>query len=62
MNNELINTLGSVIGVLNNIEVKGKQNLANLHGAISILEDLGNRLIREEDENQPKTERTSEEK
>lgn len=62
MNNELINTIGSVIGVLNNIEVKGKQNLANLHGAISILEDLGNRLIREEDENQPKTERTSEEK
>lgn len=62
MNNDILNTIGSVIGVLNNIEVKGKQNLANLHGAISILEDLGSRLIREADENQPKTEHKSEDK
>lgn len=62
MNNEILNTLSSVIGVLNNIEVKGKQNLANLHGAISILEELGNRLICYENQNQPKTEQNPEEK
>lgn len=62
MNNEILNTLSSVIGVLNNIEVKGKQNLANLHGAISILEELGGRLIHEENENQPKTEHKPEDK
>ena len=56
MNNEILNTLGSVIGVLNNIEVKGKQNLANLHGAISILEDVCSYIVKSEDEKQPEAE------
>lgn len=42
--NEVLSTLASVIGALNTVEVRGKQNLAVLHGAISILEDLGNKL------------------
>lgn len=52
--NEILSAISSVIGVLNNVEVKGKQNLANLHGAISILEDVYGKIIRPE---KPDTER-----
>lgn len=41
MNEDLIVRLRSIIGVMNNIEVKGRQNLLNLGGAIEALEKLG---------------------
>lgn len=44
MNNEILQVLASVIGALNNIDVRGRQNLMNLAGAIGILEDLGNKI------------------
>jgi len=40
MNNEIMTRLGSFVGVLNNIEVKGKQNLMNLAGVIMGLEEI----------------------
>lgn len=41
MKEDLIVRLRSIIGVMNNIEVKGRQNLLNLGGAIDALEKLG---------------------
>ena len=49
MKNEILQTIASVIGALNNIEVKGKQNLMNLAGAIGILEDLGNKVAAQDE-------------
>ena len=49
MKNEILQTIASVIGALNNIDVKGKQNLMNLAGAIGILEDLGNKIAAQEE-------------
>lgn len=54
MNNEILQVLASVIGALNNIDVRGRQNLMNLAGAIGILEDLGNKIAaRDEPESKP---------
>ena len=39
MKNDILNRLSAVISALNNITVSGKQNLANLSGSISILEE-----------------------
>ncbi len=36
----IVQAIASVIGALNNIEVKGKQNIMNLVGAIGVLEEL----------------------
>lgn len=49
MKNEILQTIASVIGALNNTEVKGKQNLMNLAGAIGILEDLGNKIAAQDE-------------
>lgn len=49
MQNEILQTLASVIGALNNIEVKGKQNLMNLAGAIGVLEDLGSKIAAQDE-------------
>ena len=40
MHTETIQMLSTVVTVLNNIETKGKQNLANLAGSIDILDNV----------------------
>lgn len=40
MSKENIENLSSVIEVLGNVEVKGKNNLLNLGGCIAILEEI----------------------
>ncbi len=40
MNKEIIEKISSVIEVLGNTEVKGKNNLLNLGGSIAILEEV----------------------
>ncbi len=44
MKEDIMQKLGTILGVLNNISVSGKQNLANLSGSIAILEELANML------------------
>ena len=44
MNGDIIIRLSSIIGVLNNIDVKGRQNLLNLGGAIDALEKIGQEM------------------
>lgn len=39
-NNEIISKMTAVINTLNNITVNGKQNLMNLCGCISVLEEI----------------------
>lgn len=57
---ELLNTISSVIGVLNNVEVKGKQNLANLHGAITLLEEICNVIMQPDQRSDTKQAETKE--
>lgn len=40
MKNEVMNRLSAVIGALNAISVNGKQNLSNLAGSISVIEEI----------------------
>lgn len=40
MKNEIMQKLSAVINVLNSISVSGKNNLANLSGSISVLEEV----------------------
>lgn len=57
MKNEIMQKLSAVLGALNSISVSGKNNLANLSGSISILEEIALALNaatiseKEEDEN-----------
>jgi len=44
MKNEIIQKLGAVINALNNVYVKGEQNLANLSGSITILKEVAEQL------------------
>ncbi|MDO4562218.1 MAG: hypothetical protein Q4C12_00130 [Clostridia bacterium] len=44
MKNEMIQKLGAVINALNNVYVKGEQNLANLSGSITILKEVAEQL------------------
>lgn len=44
MKNEMIQKLGAVINALNNVYVKGEQNLANLSGSITILKELAEQI------------------
>lgn len=37
---DILNRIFTVVHVLNNIEVKGKQNLDNLSGSIKLLEEI----------------------
>lgn len=40
MKNEIMQKLSAVINALNSISVSGKNNLANLSGSISVLEEV----------------------
>lgn len=44
MNDEILQKLGAVIHALNCIQVSGKNNLINLSGSISILEEMASLL------------------
>lgn len=44
MKNEIIQKLGAVINALNNVYVKGEQNLANLSGSITILREIAEQI------------------
>ena len=44
MKNEIIQKLGAVINALNNVYVKGEQNLANLSGSIAILKEVAEQV------------------
>lgn len=44
MKNEIIQKLGAVINALNNVYVKGEQNLANLSGSITILKEIAEQV------------------
>ena len=40
MKDKIMQNIIAVLGALNNITVSGKQNLANLSGSISVLEEI----------------------
>jgi len=40
MKNEIMQRIVSVINALNNVSVKGEQNLANLSGSITVLREV----------------------
>ena len=40
MKNDILQRLTLAINALNNVEVRGKANLANLSGSISLLEEI----------------------
>lgn len=44
MKNEIIQRINAVLGALNNIDVRGKLNLNNLGGSISLLEEVASML------------------
>lgn len=44
MKNEIIQKLSAVINALNNVSVKGEQNLANLSGSISIIKEVAGQI------------------
>lgn len=44
MKTEMIQKLGAVINALNNVYVKGEQNLANMSGSITILKEVAEQL------------------
>lgn len=44
MKEEMMQRLGAVLHALNSISVSGKQNLANLSGSISVLEEIAGML------------------
>ncbi len=56
MKNEIIQKLGAVINALNNVCVKGEQNLANLSGSITILKEVAEQVnnLKEYDETKNK--------
>jgi hypothetical protein len=47
---DILNRIFAVIRVLNNVEVKGKQNLDNLGGSIKLLEETAELLNKDESE------------
>lgn len=49
-NGEILQRLSLIIGALNNVEVKGAQNLKNLAGAIDALDELGRRIAKDAEE------------
>ena len=44
MKNEIMQKISAVLNALNNISVNGKNNLVNLSGSISVLEEVANAL------------------
>ena len=47
--NEAVQLLNAVLNTLNDIEVKGAKNLNALLGCMQTLEEVRNKLIKEED-------------
>lgn len=45
MNRELITQLGTIIGVLETVDVKGQSNLLNLGGSIAALKDIYDKCV-----------------
>lgn len=45
MKNDILNRIGAIINALNTVSVNGKQNLENLYGSISTLEDVARMLM-----------------
>ena len=43
-NGELLEKLSIVLNILNNVEVKGIQNLHNLAGAIAAIDEIGQKI------------------
>lgn len=39
-NNDIMDRINAVINTLNNITISGKQNLMNLYGCISVIEEV----------------------
>lgn len=52
-NGELLERLGMILNILNNVEVKGAQNLRNLAGAIAAIEEIGQKIAKEASEAPP---------
>ena len=48
MKEQIMQNLSAVIGALNNITVSGKNNLSNLAGSISVLEEVLSALAQAE--------------
>ena len=46
MKNEIIQRIVSVINALNNVTVKGEQNLANMSGSITLLREVAEMLAK----------------
>lgn len=47
---DVLNRIFAVVRVLNNVEVKGKQNLDNLSGSIKLLEETAEILSNDNEE------------
>lgn len=45
-NGELLEKLSIVLNILNNVEVKGIQNLNNLAGAIAAIDEIGQKIAK----------------
>lgn len=60
-NDMIVRGLNGVIEALNNIEVKGKNNLGNLAGCISILEQVRGAYVADCDKSKADSEETDEE-
>ena len=52
-NGELLERLGMILNILNNVEVRGVQNLRNLAGAIAAIEEIGQKIAKEASEDPP---------
>lgn len=48
---ELLERLSVILNILNNVEVKGAQNLRNLAGAIAAIDEIGQKIAKEANEN-----------
>lgn len=52
-NGELLERLSMILNILNNVEVKGAQNLRNLAGAIAAIDEIGQKIAKESAEAPP---------
>lgn len=52
-NEELLERLSMILSILNNVEVKGVQNLRNLAGAIAAIDEIGQKIAQEASEAPP---------
>lgn len=56
MKNEIMQRIVSVINALNNVSVKGEQNLANLSGSITVLREVAEMVAAARIEKETKSE------